>query len=150
MASAQPIFPTRSLVASRLTKRSLALGRVAFSRRSHHASRVFLGGPGQQRVKGRAQRLPPIGQRVFNLRRHLMMNDAADDAIGLHLPQLLDEHLLRHRRDRPFQIREAQDPPAEQMEEDREFPAAFEPFERLFNAISRRFPRVAGNVLTFW
>ena len=42
---------------------------------------------------------------VFDLRGHLMMDDPADDPVPLHLAKLLDQHLLRDRRDRLLQLR---------------------------------------------
>jgi len=46
-----------------------------------------------------------------------MVDDPPDDAIALQLPELLDQHLLRDRRDGPLEIGEAKHLATEQMEE---------------------------------
>ena len=66
-----------------------------------------------------------------------MMHDTADNAVGLHLPELLDQHLLRDRRDRPFEIGEAQHLAAEQVKQDHQFPAPFEDAQHILNAACR-------------
>jgi hypothetical protein len=63
-----------------------------------------------------------------------MVDDAPDDAVELHLPELLNEHLLRDRRDRPFQVREAQHLASEEMEQDQQLPAALQNFEGILDA----------------
>src|SRR5258707_11561576 len=57
--------------------------------------------PCQQRIQSWTQRLPPVREAVLDLGRHLMMNEAADDPIPLHLSKLLNQHLFGHGRDRP-------------------------------------------------
>ena len=56
--------------------------------------------PFKERVECGAHRLSPLGQIVFNLRRHLRVHSAVDDAVALELAELLDQHLLRHARNR--------------------------------------------------
>ena len=62
------------------------------------------------------------------------MNDPADDAVLLHLAELLDQHLLGDRRDRPFQLRKPEQLSAEQIEQDHQLPAAFENLQRPIDA----------------
>jgi hypothetical protein len=50
--------------------------------------------PREEFVQRRAQGLPALGQVVLDLRRHLCVDDARDDAVALELPKLLDQHLL--------------------------------------------------------
>jgi hypothetical protein len=50
--------------------------------------------PREELVERRAQGLPPVGQVVLDLRRHLCVDDARDNAVALELPKLLDQHLL--------------------------------------------------------
>src|SRR3989441_12515590 len=61
------------------------------------------------------------------------MNDPADGAVPLHLPQLLDQHLLGDCWNCPLQLRKPQQLPAEQMEEDHQLPATFEDLQRPFD-----------------
>ena len=60
-----------------------------------------------------------------------MVDNPTDHAVVFHLPKLLDQHLLGNRRNSSLQLREAQDLPAKQMEQDEELPSSFEHFERL-------------------
>src|SRR5258707_12453511 len=91
--------------------------------------------PFQQRIQSWTQRLPPVREAVVDLGRHLVMNEAADDAIPLHLSKLLNQHLLGHRGDRTAQLGKAPDLAAKQMKENHELPAAFENAQRLLNAL---------------
>jgi hypothetical protein len=63
-----------------------------------------------------------------------MVDDPLDNAVALQLPELLDQHLLRDRRDGPLKIGEAKYLPAEQVEENHKLPATFQELERLLNA----------------
>jgi hypothetical protein len=78
--------------------------------------------PFQNRVERRAERLAPIGQTIFDLGRHLMMDDPAHDTIPLHLPELLDEHFLRDRWDRTLKIGKAPQRAVEEVKEDEKLP----------------------------
>jgi hypothetical protein len=91
--------------------------------------------PFQQRIQRRAERLPPAREAVLDLGRNPRVDGAPDDAVGFHLPELLDEHLLRDRRDRPFQIREAQHFASEEMEQDHQLPAALQDLESILDAL---------------
>ena len=71
--------------------------------------------PFQQRIQSWTQRLPPVREAVLDLGRHLVMNEAADDPIPLHLSKLLNQHLLGHRGDRASQLGKAPDVAAEQV-----------------------------------
>src|SRR6266478_3815296 len=64
-----------------------------------------------------------------------MVDDPPDHAVVFHLAKLLDQHLLGNRRNSPLQLREAQDLPAEEMEQDEELPSSFEHFERLLHVL---------------
>jgi NAD(P)-dependent dehydrogenase (short-subunit alcohol dehydrogenase family) len=64
--------------------------------------------PGEERIERRAERLSPIGEPIFDLRGHLVVDDPPNHAVLFHLAQLLDQHLLGDRRDRSFQIGKAQ------------------------------------------
>src|SRR6202162_5810077 len=75
--------------------------------------------PFQQSVERRAESLTPVRETVLHLRRHLMVDDPSDHAVVFHLSKLLDQHLLGNRRNSPLQLREAQDLPAEEVEQDR-------------------------------
>lgn len=79
--------------------------------------------------------LPPIRQSIFDLGRDLMVYGPADDPVSLHLPKLLNKHLLRDQRDCPFEIGEAQHLTAEQAKQDLELPPAFEKFQRLLDSL---------------
>ena len=61
------------------------------------------------------------------------MHDPPHDPVILHLAKLLDQHLLRDRRDRPLQFGEPKHPSAKQVEEDHEFPAALQNLECLLD-----------------
>ena len=95
---------------------------------------IALGGPFEKRIESRAKCLTPVGQAVFDLGRDLMMNDAANDPVGFHLAKLLDQHLLRDRRDRALQLGESKHLSAKQMEKDHELPSPFQNLERLLDA----------------
>jgi len=71
-----------------------------------------------------------------------MMDDPPHDPVVLHLAKLLDQHLLRDRGYRPFQIGKAKHVAAEQMEKDQELPSAFEKPERLLDSAGRGDRRV--------
>ena len=77
-------------------------------------------------------------QAIFDLGWNLMMDDATDDPIGFHLAQLLDQHLLRNRRDRTFQVREAEHVAAEEMKQNHQLPTTLQNFEGIFNTLRRR------------
>jgi hypothetical protein len=55
---------------------------------------------------------------------------------------LLDQHLLRDGRNRALEIREAQLPPAEEMEQNHELPATFQHPNRMLDPDGRRRGRV--------
>jgi hypothetical protein len=63
------------------------------------------------------------------------MDDPANNAVTLQLPQLLDEHLLGDRGDGAFELRETHELAVEQLEKNDKLPAAFENLERLFDAL---------------
>jgi hypothetical protein len=67
------------------------------------------------------QSLAPIGQRVFDLGRHLRVDDPPHHPVVFHLAKLLDQHLLGNRGNRPLQLREPQDLPTEQMKRIKSF-----------------------------
>jgi hypothetical protein len=69
-----------------------------------------------------------------------MVHDATDHAVLLHLPELPNEHLLRHVRTCTLEIRETQDAPAEEMEQDHELPPSFEQPQGLFSRVTGDFP----------
>jgi len=50
--------------------------------------------PFQQGVECWTESLAPSGQRVFDLGRHLMVDDPPHHPVVLHLAKLLDQHLL--------------------------------------------------------
>ena len=58
----------------------LASQRVGCSSPSGRAATHF-----RQLVEGRAERVSPGGQTIFDFRRNLMVDDSAHDAIGFHL-----------------------------------------------------------------
>src|SRR6202795_539363 len=64
-----------------------------------------------------------------------MVYDPPHHAVVFHLAKLLDQHLLGNRRNSPLQLGEAQDLPAEEMEQDEELPSSFEHFERLLHTL---------------
>ena len=83
-----------------------------------------------------------------------MVDDPLDNAVALQLPELLDQHFLRDRRDGPLKIGEAKYLPAEQVEENHKLPATFQELERLLNAIAAvagvcLFSSREGKYLTF-
>ena len=101
--------------------------------------------PFQEGIERWAQSLPPIRQAVLDLRRHLMVDDPPHDPVVLHLAKLLDQHLLRDRGYRPFQIGKSKHVSTEQVKEDHELPAAFQKFERLLDSAGsgdRRIPTI--------
>ncbi len=53
-----------------------------------------------------------------------MVYDPPDNAVALQLAELLDQHLLRDRRDSPLELGEAKHLATEQVEEDYQLPAA--------------------------
>ena len=55
-----------------------------------------------------------------------MVDDPPHHPIVFHLTKLLDQHLLGNRRYGALQLGEAQNLPAEQMEEDHELPSTLE------------------------
>ena len=71
-----------------------------------------------------------------------MVDDPPDNAIALQLPELLDQHLLRHGRYRSLKIGKAKHLSAEEMEENDQLPAAFQKLESLLNAGRGRGRRV--------
>ena len=89
--------------------------------------------PCEECVERRAQLLTPVGKAILHLGRHLVVDDALHDAITLHLPELLDQHLLRDCRNSPFEVREAQNMTAEQVEEDYELPTSFPKILKAFS-----------------
>lgn len=105
--------------------------------------------PRQECVQRRAERLSPIGEPIFDFRGHLMVDESTDDSMLFQLAQLLNQHLLRNRRDRPFQVGKAQHLAAEQMEQDDELPPAVENLERALDALGSRYRRVCRK-LTSW
>ena len=66
-----------------------------------------------------------------------MEDRPADDAVLLQLPELLDQHLLRHRGNRALELGKAQHATAEEMEENHQLPSAFEQLERFLDALGR-------------
>jgi hypothetical protein len=83
-----------------------------------------------------------------------MVDDPPDNAVALQLPELLDQHLLRDRGYCPIKIRKAKHPPAEEMEENHQVPAALQKLESLLNAARGGGRRVfvcllEGEYLTF-
>ena len=66
-----------------------------------------------------------------------MVDDPADNAVALHLPELLDQHLLRDRGYRPLKIGKAKQVSAEEMEKNYQLPAALENLEGLLNTARR-------------
>jgi hypothetical protein len=79
---------------------------------------------------------------VFDLWRHLRVDDPRNDAVALELAKLLDQHLLRDGRNRALEIREAQLPAAEETEKDHELPATFQHPDRVLDPDGRRRGRV--------
>jgi hypothetical protein len=65
-----------------------------------------------------------------------MMYNAANDPVRLHLPKLLDQHLLRDRRNGSLQLGKSQKISAKEMEQDQQLPAALEDLEGLLDAQS--------------
>ena len=60
-----------------------------------------------------------------------MVNNPPHNSVFLHLTKLLDQHLLRDRRNRPFELGKPQHLSTEEMKENDELPSAFEKLERL-------------------
>lgn len=79
--------------------------------------------------------MAPGGEGVFHLGGDDGVGGALDDAVVLELAELLGEHLLGDGGDGAFQIGEAADAAAEELEEDEELPAAFEHAEGLLDAL---------------
>ena len=73
-----------------------------------------------------------------------MVDDAPHDSIGLHLAKLLNKHLLRNRGDRPFQVREAQQPSIEELKQNEQLPATLKNLDGTFDAFSCGSRRVVG------
>ena len=69
------------------------------------------------------------------------MDDSSDDPIGFHLAKLLDEHFLRNRGNRLFQLREAEHVAAEEMKQDQQFPASPQNLEGILDTPSGRSRR---------
>src|SRR6267142_2770610 len=134
-------LPQRPALATALAHRPLS--------RAGRDGRTASFRPLQKLVERRAKRLAPVGQAVFHLGRHLIVNDAAHDAIAFHLAQLLSEHLLRDARNCPLQLREALHLPTEQSEEDLELPSTLEEPQRVLDPQGSRFRGVLL-ALTFW
>ena len=103
--------------------------------------------PFQQRIQSWTQRLPPVREAVLDLGRHLVMNEAADDPIPLHLSKLLNQHLLGHRGDRAPQLGKAPDVAAEQLKQNHELPSALENAQHVLDALGSGRDRVF--LLTF-
>src|SRR6266699_59501 len=103
--------------------------------------------PFQQRIQSWTQRLPPVREAVLDLGRHLMMNEAADDPIPLHLSKLLNQHLFGDCGDRPPQLGKAPDGAAEEVGQTHELPAAFENPQNVLDALRGGRERVF--LLTF-
>ena len=61
------------------------------------------------------------------------MHDTSDDTVAHELPKLLGEHLLRHIRNRAFEIGEPQRLAAKEVKEDQKFPAAVEHADRVLD-----------------
>jgi len=76
------------------------------------------------------------------------MHHPPHNPVLLHLAQLLDQHLLRDRGYRPFQLGKSPHLAAEQVEEDHELPATFQKLERLLDALCGGDGRVPA-ILTF-
>lgn len=77
-----------------------------------------------------------------------MVDDAADDAIALHLTKLLDQHLLGDSGNSAFKIGEAHYPATEQVKQDHQLPPALQQLQGLLYALRGSLPRV-GMGLTF-
>jgi hypothetical protein len=82
--------------------------------------------PGQESVECWAERLPPLGEVILDLRRNLCVHDAADNAVLLQLSELLRQHLLRDAINRALQVGKAKRLAAKEMKEDHELPATFQ------------------------
>ena len=105
---------------------------------------VTRGGPPQHLVKGRTEGFTPICQAIFDLWRHLLVHDPADHTVILQLPQLLNQHLLRNRRDRALEFRETQQLAIKQVKQDDELLATFKNLERLLHPFGSGTRRVAS------
>ncbi len=70
------------------------------------------------------------------------MDDPANDAISLHLAELLDQHFLGHGRDCLFQFREPLQLAPEEMEQDHHLPATFQKSEGVLDAVGCCYGRM--------
>lgn len=102
--------------------------------------------PCQKRIESRAERLAPFGEPVLDLRRHLMVHEAGDDAVRFHLPELLDQHLLRDGWDGAFEVGKALKPTTEQVEQDHQLPSPLQHMEGGFDAAGGRHRRVRSGL----
>ena len=93
--------------------------------------------PSQQSVERRAERLSPLGEVIFDLRRNCGVHDSCDDAVLLQLTKLLSQHLLGDARDRALQVGEAQRLAAEEMKENHELPATLQHSEGVLDPDGR-------------
>jgi hypothetical protein len=85
--------------------------------------------PLQQSVERGTQSLSPLRQPIFDFRRNLRIDGAANHPITFHLPKLLDQHFLRDGRYGAFQVRKAHHSAAEKVKENHQFPPALQDFE---------------------
>ena len=69
------------------------------------------------------------------------MDDSSDDPISFHLAKLLDEHFLRNRGNRLFQLREAEHLSAKEMKQDYQLPASPQNLEGILDTPSGRSRR---------
>ena len=72
---------------------------------------------------------------------------ASDHTVILQLPQLLNQHLLRNRRDRALEFRETQQLAIKQVKQDDELLATFKNLERLLHPFGSG-PRRVASILT--
>src|SRR4029450_5928760 len=96
---------------------------------------------GESRVRGTSP-VPTWSGRI-QLRRHLRVHSAVDDAVALELAELLDQHLLRHARNSFLQFGETQGAASEEMEHHHHLPAPLQHAERPLDAARRH---VGGDV----
>src|SRR5262245_35593840 len=57
-------------------------------------------------IHDRLERQPKWGDLVFHFRRDLRINCPREEALSLHIPQLVREHFLRNPGNRPLEIGE--------------------------------------------
>ena len=93
------------------------------------------GGPCEEGVESGAEGLAPWGKGILNARRNHGVAGAVDDAVALHLPELLGEHLLGDGGDGAFEIGETENLAAEELEKNEELPATLQHAESLFDAL---------------